>query len=69
MILFYEEYELNMYRKADPTTYVDNGWAHMISYAFCFSTYYLIVLLRLVGIEPTHSAWKANILPLNYNRV
>ena len=24
--------------------------------------------LRLAGIEPTRSAWKANILPLNYNR-
>jgi hypothetical protein len=28
----------------------------------------LFVLERVVGIEPTSSAWKAEVLPLNYTR-
>ncbi len=24
---------------------------------------------RVMGIEPTHSAWKADVLPLNYTRM
>ncbi len=29
----------------------------------------LFVLERVMGIEPTQSAWKAEILPLNYTRL
>jgi hypothetical protein len=32
------------------------------------SFYLLIYLERAVGIEPTQSAWKAEVLPLNYAR-
>lgn len=33
-----------------------------------FFTYYLLPHLGLpMGVEPTHSAWKADILPLNYD--
>ena len=28
-----------------------------------------ILLERVMGIEPTQSAWKAEILPLNYTRI
>ena len=30
---------------------------------------YPIFIQRVMGIEPTCSAWKADILPLNYTRV
>jgi hypothetical protein len=33
--------------------------------ALCF----LYQLERVMGIEPTHSAWEADILPLNYTRM
>ena len=29
----------------------------------------LMTLERVMGIEPTWSAWKAEVLPLNYTRV
>jgi hypothetical protein len=31
--------------------------------------YFLLKLERVMGIEPTPSAWKAEVLPLNYTRV
>ena len=29
----------------------------------------MLILERVMGIEPTRSAWEADILPLNYTRV
>jgi hypothetical protein len=29
----------------------------------------MVVLERVMGIEPTTSAWKAEVLPLNYTRI
>ena len=29
---------------------------------------YLIYVERVMGIEPTYSAWEADVLPLNYTR-
>jgi hypothetical protein len=29
----------------------------------------LVILERVMGIEPTPSAWKAEVLPLNYTRI
>ena len=30
---------------------------------------YCLIMERVVGIEPTLSAWKAEVLPLNYTRL
>gem|GEM_PF-3550856 len=30
---------------------------------------YVFLLKRVMGIEPTQSAWKADVLPLNYTRI
>ena len=27
------------------------------------------ILERTMGVEPTHSAWEANVLPINYVRI
>jgi len=32
-------------------------------------TFLLLRLERVMGIEPTQSAWKAEVLPLNYTRL
>jgi hypothetical protein len=29
----------------------------------------LLCMERVMGIEPTYSAWKADVLPLNYTRM
>ena len=29
----------------------------------------IIITKRVMGIEPTYSAWKADVLPLNYTRI
>jgi hypothetical protein len=34
---------------------------------FSFSHY--LLMERVMGIEPTSSAWKAEVLPLNYTRL
>ena len=45
-------------------------WAFNISSYFCLQNYSLLLTLeRVMGIEPTLSAWKAEVLPLNYTRV
>jgi hypothetical protein len=36
-------------------------WANFFAYAS--------LLERVMGIEPTPSAWKAEVLPLNYTRI
>ena len=33
-----------------------------------YTAKYLILLERVMGIEPTSSAWEAEVLPLNYTR-
>ncbi len=40
------------------------GVLYRLSYAGMF-----LCLERVIGIEPTSSAWKAEVLPLNYTRL
>ncbi len=35
----------------------------------CFKKPACLILERVMGIEPTHPAWKAGVLPLNYTRL
>jgi hypothetical protein len=43
-------------------------WAFIFSPQFSVKTHPSI-LERVMGIEPTSSAWKAEVLPLNYTRL
>ena len=36
---------------------------------FSFQCSLMFLLERVMGIEPTTSAWKAEVLPLNYTRI
>ena len=36
---------------------------------FTFFTGNLVIVERVMGIEPTFSAWEADVLPLNYTRM
>ena len=42
---------------------------YRLSYVSRTKTLSLDLLERVVGIEPTSSAWKAEVLPLNYTRL
>ena len=49
------------------------GWSraiHFVCYAYhrIYETQVKRALVRVDGIEPTTSAWKADVLPLNYTR-
>ncbi|MDF3054924.1 MAG: hypothetical protein K0Q74_831 [Gammaproteobacteria bacterium] len=37
-------------------------------YIVCWQKRYTIYMERVMGIEPTLSAWEAEVLPLNYTR-
>jgi hypothetical protein len=37
--------------------------------ALCLLSYEGVYMERVMGIEPTQSAWEADILPLNYTRM
>ena len=39
-----------------------------LSYRRIFNMFFEHILERVMGIEPTRSAWKAEVLPLNYTR-
>jgi hypothetical protein len=39
-----------------------------VLYRLSYAGQNLLTLERVMGIEPTSSAWKAEVLPLNYTR-
>ncbi|MDK2801030.1 MAG: hypothetical protein PWP27_1141 [Clostridiales bacterium] len=43
--------------------------AHCLEGSCSIQLSYRRILERVMGIEPTQSAWKAEILPLNYTRI
>jgi hypothetical protein len=47
---------------------VFGAYVHSESF-MCGEPDYNIELERVMGIEPTFSAWEADVLPLNYTRI
>ncbi len=46
-----------------------NGLEVRCSIQLSYRQIYKVLLERVMGIEPTQSAWKADVLPLNYTRI
>ena len=51
-----------------PTPGLEGRCSIQLSYRHIWDTANAAISKRVMGIEPTCSAWKADILPLNYTR-